>query len=290
MGCPSRSVLKTPGAGIDLLAQAQAIMSPAGREGRLNQIPQQIRCPYCSEFFPKNEMTDDHVIASTWYPANVPASFQRYTVPACRLCNERLGKIEEDILHHLAGCLDPQNSAVEPIVEKLKRAIDPSAAGSDADRQKREARRRSLQNDMVDASDVPRHKFAAWTLPNIRDGQPSRAIRVPTTLAHVVEKWVRGIYYKTTKSFLPDAYTVQSVPVTDKAEADIFEFIKRRGKVLAKGPGIAVTQWIEHQNEVLYAIYSFTIWDVFSVYAAAAPIDKPIREMQITAEDDVVII
>jgi hypothetical protein len=112
---------------------------------------------------------------------------------------------------------------------------------------------------------------------------------VPTILAHVVEKWVRGIYYKTTKSFLPDAYAVQSVPVTDEAEADIFEFMKRRGKVLAQGPGIAVTQWIEQQNEVLYAIYSFTIWEVFSVYAAAAPIDKPIREMQITAEDDVVI-
>jgi hypothetical protein len=200
-----------------------------------------------------------------------------------------LGKIEEDILHHLAGCLDPQNPAVRPIVDKFRRALNPSAAGSAADRH-RETRRRNLQNDIIDASDVPRHKFAAWTLPNLKDGRPSRAIRVPTILAHVVEKWVRGIYYYTTKSFLPDAYAVRSVPVTDEAEADIFEFIKRRGKVLAQGPGIAVTEWIEHQNEVLYAIYSFTIWDVFSVYAAAAPIDKPIREMQITAEDDVVII
>ena len=249
----------------------------------------QIHCPYCYQFFPKGETDVDHVIASAWYPANVPATFQRYTVRACCGCNGRLGKIEEDILHHLAGCLDPQNPAVRPIVDKFRRALDPSAAGSAADRH-RETRRRNLQNDIIDASDVPRHKFAAWTLPNLKDGRPSRAIRVPTILAHVVEKWVRGIYYYTTKSFLPDAYAVRSVPVTDEAEADIFEFIKRRGKVLAQGPGIAVTEWIEHQNEVLYAIYSFTIWDVFSVYAAAAPIDKPIREMQITAEDDVVII
>jgi hypothetical protein len=112
---------------------------------------------------------------------------------------------------------------------------------------------------------------------------------VPTSLAHVVEKGVRGIYYKTTKSFLPDAYAVQSVPVTDEAEADHLEFIKRRGKVLAQGPGIAVTQWID-QNEVLYALYSFTIWDVFSVYAAATPSHKPIREMLITATDDVLIV
>ena len=255
-----------------------------------SNLRNQINCPYCSKFFPKGETDVDHVIASAWYPANVPATFQRYTVRACCGCNGRLGEIEEDILHHLAVCLDPQNPAVRPIVDKLRRALDPSAARSAADRQKRETRRRNLQNDIVDASDVPRHKFAAWTLPNLEDGRPSRAIRVPTILAHVVEKWVRGIYYKTTKSFLPDAYAVQSVPVTDQAEADIFEFIKRRGKVLAQGPGIAVTQWIEHQNEVLYAIYSFTIWDVFSVYAAAAPIDRPIREMQITAEDNVVII
>ena len=255
-----------------------------------SNLRDQIHCPYCSKSFPKGETDVDHVIASAWYPANVPATFQRYTVRACCGCNGRLGKIEEDILHHLAGCLVPQNPAVRPIVDKLRRALDPSAARSAADRQKRETRRRNLQNDIFDASDVPRHKFAAWTLPNLKDGRPSRAIRVPTILAHVVEKWVRGIYYKTTKSFLPDAYAVQSVPVTDEAEADIFEFIKRRGKVLAQGPGIAVTQWIEQQNEVLYAIYSFTIWDVFSVYAAAAPIDKPIGEMQITAEDDVVII
>jgi hypothetical protein len=235
-------------------------------------------------------MTDDHVIASAWYPSNVPATFQRYTVRACCGCNERLGKIETDILHHLAVCLDPQNPAVRPIVEKQRRALDPSAASDLADWQKREARRRSLQNDMVDASDVPLHKVVAWTLPNIRSGQPLRAIRVPTTLAEVVEKWVRGIHYKTTRSFLPDAYAVQSVPVTDEAEAAHFEFIRRRGQVLAEGPGIAITQWIERQDEVLYALYSFMIWDVFSVYAAATPIHKPIREMRITATDDVLII
>jgi hypothetical protein len=107
----------------------------------------------------------------------------------------------------------------------------------------------------------------------------------------VVEKWVRGIHYKTTSSFLPpDAYTVHSVPVTDEAEAADFEFIRRRGQVLAQGPGIAVTQWIVRQNEELYALYSFMIWDVFSVYAAATPIHKPIREMRITATDDVLIV
>ena len=194
----------------------------------------QIRCPYCSKFFPKSETDVDHVIASAWYPTNVPATFQRYTVRACCGCNGRLGKIEEDILHHLAGCLDPQNPAVRPIVDKLSRALDPSAAKSAADRQKREARRRHLQNDMVDASDVPRHKFAAWTLPNIKDGQPSRAIRVPTTLAQVAEKWVRGIYYKTTKSFLPDAYAVQSVPVTDESEVDILNLSNGTGRFLRK--------------------------------------------------------
>ncbi len=250
----------------------------------------QIRCPYCCKFYPKKEMTDDHVIASAWYPSNVPATFQRYTVRACRGCNERLGAIERDILHHLAVCLDPQNPAVRPIVENQRRALDPSAARDLADGQKREARLRSLQNDMVDASDVPLHKVAAWTLPNIRSGQPTLAIRVPTTLTNVVEKWVRGIYHKTTRLFLPDAYAVQSVPVTDEAEAENLEFIRRRGQVLAQGPGIAVTQWIERQNEVLYAIYSFTIWDVFRVYAAATPSHKPIREMLITATDDVLIV
>ena len=143
-----------------------------------SNLRNQIHCPYCSKFVPKGETDVDHVIASAWYPANVPATFQRYTVRACCGCNGRLGKIEEDILHHLAGCLDPQNPAVRPIVDKSRRALDPSAARSATDRQKRATRRRNLQNDIVDASDVPRHKFAAWTLPNLTGCGNTREIRV----------------------------------------------------------------------------------------------------------------
>jgi len=114
-----------------------------------------VGCPYCYKFCPKEEMTDEHVIASAWYPSNVPATFRHYTVRACHGCNERLGKIEADILHHLALCLDPQNPAVRRIVEKQRRALDRSAARDLADGQKREARLRSLQNDMVDARACP---------------------------------------------------------------------------------------------------------------------------------------
>ena len=245
-----------------------------------------VRCPYCCKFYdPKKEMTDDHVIASaSGIRLTRRTTFQRYTVRACRGCNERFGAIEGDILHHLAvwsWTLKTQQSDLSSRARggrSIRRQQETQLTGRNVKRG-----RRSLQNDMVDASDVPLHKVAAWTLPNIRSGQPTLAIRVPTTLAHVVEKWVRGIYHKTTRSFLPDAYAVQSVPVTDEAEAENLEFIRRRGQVLAQGPGIAVTQWIERQNEVLYAIYSFTIWDVFSVYAAAHTLShKPIREMLIT--------
>jgi hypothetical protein len=57
-------------------------------------------------------MTVDHVIAAAWYPTNVPANFQRYTVKACLTCNGRFGKLEQDLLQRLAFCLPAPNPAV----------------------------------------------------------------------------------------------------------------------------------------------------------------------------------
>jgi hypothetical protein len=250
----------------------------------------QIQCPYCYKFYPIRETSIDHVIATSWYPANVPTTFQRYTVCSCRGCNDRFGKLEENLLHHLALCLNPEDTAVCSIVEKVRRALDPSMARGLADRQNRESRRRAILNDMLDASGVPLHRIANWTVPNLKDGQPQRAIRVPTILADVVGKWVRGIHYKTTKSLLPEGYVVHSIPVTDDFEVDNFSFIQQKAQdTFARGPGIAIARWTIHQKNVRFVLYTFTIWDVFSVYAAATPSDQPIREMKLTVDGNVVI-
>ena len=230
----------------------------------------------------------DHVIARSWYPANVPKTFQRYTVRACYSCNTRLGQIEKEILHRLALCLNPQESAIRHIVEGMRRAIDPAAASDPADRSGREAEWRRLQADMVDATDIPEHQIAAWTRSNRQAGQPSRSVRIPMTFEQIAEKWVRGIHFKTTRAFLPEDYVVRSILVTDEHEASVLALIRSRGETLAPGPGVQIERWSIRQEGLLYALYSFTIWDVFSVYASASP--RPFETLKMTAAGDVIIV
>jgi len=65
-----------------------------------------IRCVHCLNPFPPDEITTDHVIPDSWYPATITLK-DRPTLPSCRRRNERLGNIERALLVRLGLCLDP---------------------------------------------------------------------------------------------------------------------------------------------------------------------------------------
>jgi hypothetical protein len=74
----------------------------------------------------------------------------------------------------------------------------------------------------------------------------------------------------------------------DEFAAGNFTLLVSKSQMLVPGPGIAVDQWKEAQSGTNYFIYTFELWDVFRVYAAATPPDRPIRELRITAGGGVI--
>jgi hypothetical protein len=51
-------------------------------------------CVHCQE---RPGDTRDYVFPDAWYPTTTPTTVQRWTVPCCRPCNERLHRAEDAI-------------------------------------------------------------------------------------------------------------------------------------------------------------------------------------------------
>ena len=100
---------------------------------------------------------------------------------------------------------------------------------------------------------------------------------------------MRGIHYKATGEFLPNDYAVQATPVLGELEMYNFQLLRDRSKRLVPGPGIEVAQWLKRQDDILYAFYTFRIWDVVTAYGVAAPSKQPVQELATLANGCVVV-
>jgi hypothetical protein len=107
------------------------------------------QCPYCLGAFPDAEMTDDHVIARSWFPAGTPP-VAKWQVRACQPCNNRKSALERDVLGRLAWCLDPKRSDLADIIASARRSIDPRSAKTARDFMHRFNRREALRRSLID--------------------------------------------------------------------------------------------------------------------------------------------
>ena len=63
------------------------------------------RCVHCRKILEKE--TKDHVFPRSWYPTNMPANVQRWTMPSCRACNQKFGEMEKEVFIWAALCVGP---------------------------------------------------------------------------------------------------------------------------------------------------------------------------------------
>jgi hypothetical protein len=109
-------------------------------------------------------------------------------------CNDNLGIMEEDLLIRIAHVLDPTHPASEGLYERAKRAIDPTAARDEGDRNARAARRKRFLESVMIGDAIPDH----GVYPGLGDrwNQPvsdRMAITVPKlSLERLTEKIVRA--------------------------------------------------------------------------------------------------
>lgn len=93
------------GPGVDGLAK------PDKKAVRTTRIPKVGKCVHCLR--DPVELTSDHMFPKAWYPDTTPEDLEKWQIPSCFECNQRLGKLENDLLGRVALALDAKKSRVE---------------------------------------------------------------------------------------------------------------------------------------------------------------------------------
>src|ERR1017187_7166227 len=79
------------------------------------------RCVHCLQMF--EGTTKDHAFPASWYPDTTPEQVQRWTVPSCQACNNRLSKVERELLIRMGLCVDPTQWEARGISTKALRSL-----------------------------------------------------------------------------------------------------------------------------------------------------------------------
>lgn len=227
-------------------------------------------CVYClCPETPEAPLTVDHVIARSWYPEDMP-NVEKWKVPACVGCNNRFSPLESRALAGLAWGLPPSNPALAPIIESVRRSIDPSLARSPEDRERRAKAFDALQKRIVPVES----KKAPGVLPgfskNFDAGSRTGVKVLQEELDLLIEKWIRGVHFRETGNVIPSDHTIEVQHLHDEDAEDWREVLGLSTRI-RKGPGVEVMYLNTPAPGGFVAFYRFDLWEMLRVYGTVQP-------------------
>ena len=236
----------------------------------------QLRCVHCGKTV--TETTKDHVFPDSWYPETTPDDTQRWTVPSCSACNNRLGSIEKKVFSRLALCIDPRKAEAAGLSAKVMRSLGIGIEGLGIE----EAEHRRKQKLGLIAAIKP-HEPAASA--SILPGLGSHAgfkdeelpqVRIPADLLNAVaDKIVRGCEYSLSGRIVEKPYGIQIFFVHDHDVPDEFKrALKSSGAKKAHlGPGFSVIR-VAAMDAPEAVVYKITLWGTLAFHAVILPSDE----------------
>jgi hypothetical protein len=150
------------------------------------------------------DRTWDHMFPKGWYPNTTPENLEKWQIPSCLECNQRLGKLENDLIGRIALTLGAQNPASKGLAEKALRAINPAAARDEGDTAAREARAKKILGEMFKGEQIKSKNVVPglgerWDRPV----EQQVAIRISDeSFPAVTEKIVRGLAFREEGAFI----------------------------------------------------------------------------------------
>ena len=215
------------------------------------------------------DRTWDHVFPRAWYPDTTSKDINKWQIPTCHPCNRDYGKIEEDLLIHLALCVDPHAPATAGIVQKALRSMKPEYAKDERDKAARTSKATRLKGFLLNGPDIPR----AAVYPGLgerwgRSSQEGIGILVPAeSLKRLAEKIVRGICYLEDKTFIEDPYSIDFYALDDDGSEPLRALLERFGRTYAREPGILVRRFVP-EDTPMCGVFEIDIWGQFKMYAS----------------------
>ena len=234
------------------------------------------RCGHCLKFC--DPLSSDHVLPESWYPRSTPKNVEKWQMPSCADCNQKYGRIEEELRLCLALGLDPTASESSGVVESVHRSLDPSKARKERDRQARLRRRQGVPKKVIPLARVRPENVMPGFGPH--PGMPTEEmipIGIPkNALDAFAEKLVRGATYVLNGAFVEQGQKIVILPPMyeiDQTARQITEVIKSHGSAYDVGPGFRIGRgrtWFPIPPAGIVCqcdVFRFEIWRRVIIYA-----------------------
>jgi len=212
-----------------------------------------MKCVHCLQEL--KTKTKDHVFPKSWYTDDTPSWVQRWTAPSCRDCNERFGKLEQELFVQLVPCIDPNKAEASGITNKLKETL--------------QKRPHFLKRLLVKLRPYSKDKKTFPGL-GLHPGFPPESqmyIRMPhDLLITVLEKIFRGTEYIMGEEYIEHPYKLEIYHV-EKELKEIKDIFEKWGKKEALGPGFKIER-ATPSGMKRPIIYRQTTWGVITSYAS----------------------
>jgi len=230
-----------------------------------------LRCVHCLKLF--EELTADHVFPKSWYPVTTPENIEKWQMPSCGACNNKYGKIEEELGLKFGLCLDPTDHNAIGIANKAMRSINPLHAKNDRDFVHRKKRREKVIREVIKATTAP----ISAIFPNFGfhphvDPNEELAILIPKEgLTAIGEKIIRGITWVIDRQYIEQNYEISIFFLRQESEGPILKPILKFGNGYSCGPGILIRRAV-CDNDHITGLYLIEIWGKLKMYGTVTPL------------------
>jgi hypothetical protein len=232
------------------------------------------RCVHCLGDF--EELTWDHVFPRAWYPDTTPDNLEKWSIPACPTCNNRLSRLEQDLLLKFALCMEPTEHTTE-LIDGVLRSIDPNAGRNRQDSEHRRRKRQRLKASLTESDEPPdKGLFPGFEpAPDYPPGESYLSVPIAVReLQQLSEKLARGLAFKLQKLFLePKRYEISFTPQTDEVAAQVLPLFEPHATRYSWGPALHVLR-AAAADDPHGSICSIEYWERFRVIVTVLPIAR----------------
>jgi hypothetical protein len=233
--------------------------------------PEKGKCVHCLK--DPVDRTWDHMFPKAWYPDTTLENLEKWQIPSCLECNQRLGKLENDLIGRIALTLDANNPASEGLAEKALRAINPAEARDEGDAAAREARAKKILGEMftgeqIESKNVVPGLGERWERPV----EQRVAVRIPDeSFPAIIEKIVRGLAFREEGVFIEPPQEIECYLADEEGLDDVKGLLAEHGKEFKREPGLV----IRRANLDGGDLYEIILWDQFKTYAIVSKPEAP---------------
>ena len=222
-------------------------------------------CTYCLKL--KNDITDDHVFPSSWYPKSTPAHMEKWKVPACVNCNNKFSKIENDLLIRFGLCVNPSEIKSLGISNIALRSLDPRYGKNAKDIELRLKKRRKILKEIFPVNKFPKKNyFPNFGPDDVQTNDLSSAILVPhKSIISISKKIIKGLTFKLSNKYIDDKYKIDIFINYEKDVKFLHEILNKHGSKYIRGPGIEINR-VAIKEDNIRGLWRINIWGRYIVY------------------------